>query len=157
MRFARLHRIGLALWLGLLALTASGLAQNQLSTNVLRAALAGHSHDSQAHEGHHDHGGNAHASGGHFMPDGTYMAGPMHGAAQPDAGGHTNKGHADCNMCGAVAAMASISVPVADTVIVPRVFDERRLQLRVASIIPRALYAPYASRAPPLTAPNTAA
>ncbi len=137
MRFVRLRHF--VLWLGLLALTASGIAQNQLSINVLTAAIGGHAHD---------------AAGGHVMPDGTFMAGSMDvstsgGKSQPDATGHTHKGHADCSMCGAVAAMTSVSVPVANTFIVPAAFAFSHAQAAVDVISTRALYAPYASRAPP--------
>ena len=127
-----LNRFGFALWIGLLALTASGIAQNQLSTNVLVAAI---NPDSTG------------AAGGHYMPDGTFMAGPMHKAPTQD--GHTHKGHADCALCSVVAAMAALAVPVLDTVIVPDTFATP-VDWRVASLrFTHASYAPYASRAPP--------
>jgi len=153
MRLRVLQRLGL-LWLGLLALTAGGLMQNQLARDVVVATLNDHQHPG--------------ASGGHFMPDGTYMAGPMHGghgdhqAAAHDGhhgdhsdhhsqGGHTHKGHADCDVCGLVASMAALSVPVLDTIVLPEVFAAPPSAYALGNIHTRALYAPYASRAPPHT------
>jgi len=137
----RLHRLGFALWLGLLALTASGVAQNQLSTNVLVAAL-----DTAA----------GRAPAGHYMPDGTFMAGSMSGMSHadhhsdsPDAGGHTHKGHADCSMCGVVASMAALSVPVLDAILVPDVFAKSLSKPGARSVVVGRHYAPYSSRAPP--------
>ena len=140
-----LHRLGFAFWLGLLALTAGGVAQNQLFTNVLIAKLA-------------EAGGRP--AGGHFMPDGTYMAGPMHGA--PSTGmesgtpetadassGHTHKGHSDCTVCGAVAAMAALSVPILNTIKIPDIIAPSLDGTSERTLLPRSPRAPYASRAPP--------
>jgi len=130
-----LHRLGFALWLGLLALTVSGTAQTQLSLNVINAALTDN-----------------HAAGGHYMPDGTWMAGSMHGGSHehgPDDQGHTHKGHADCSLCGLVASMAAITVPVLDVVIVPDAFTIPPAVARPQSFTAAAGYSPYASRAPP--------
>jgi len=129
-----LHRLGFALWLGLLALSASGVAQNQLSFNVLDAALKGP------------------AVAGHIMPDGTFMAGSMahgdHGESQ-DGAGHTHKGHADCSMCGVVAAMAALTVPVLDTFATPDAFAVPVSADIAHRVLSKTSHAPYASRAPP--------
>jgi hypothetical protein len=131
----RLHRFSFAIWLGLLALTVSGLAQNQLSNNVLVAALT------------------QDASGGHVMPDGSFMPGAMaqadHGDHQTPAGGHTHKGHSDCTMCSTVAAMAGLSVSVIATL--PAVQTYAALQDRIAAdaIVAATSPASYSSRAPP--------
>ena len=141
MRLRGLHRFGFALWLGLLALTASGIAQNQLSTNVLIAKLAE---------------SGSHAASGHYMPDGTFMAGPMSdmadcqpGDAAKNSDGHTHKGHADCTLCGAVAAMAALTLSVAESVLVPDIFAAPDSWPSAPSIFFAAPRAPYASRAPP--------
>jgi len=160
MRLRFLHRLGLALWLGLIALTASGVAQNQLSLDVISATLNDHQHPPGS--GHHGHGhqSHEHQSGGHFMPDGTYMAGPMsgdmsghghHGHATDAAqnGGHTHKGHADCNMCGLVATMAALTVPLLIGFMSPESFATPLSWSYEHSVFIKASYAPYASRAPP--------
>jgi hypothetical protein len=138
MTLRRLHRLGFALWLGLVALTASGIAQNQLSTNVLVAAVT--------------EGGQ---SASHVMPDGSVMAGSMaHGSHahdhQADASGHSHKGHADCTLCGPVAAMAAFMVPVADVIPLPRVFATPGPIATAHITFFSAPRAPYASRAPPI-------
>lgn len=124
-----LHRLGFALWLGLLALSVSGTAQTQLSLNVFNATLT-----------------DSHADGEHTMPDGIYMAGPMHDRGS-DQQGHTHKGHADCSLCGVVASMAAIAVPVLDAILVPETF-------RVpAPPIPAQAFHAKAARAPTPSAP----
>ncbi len=130
-----LHRLGFALWLGLLALTVSGTAQTQLSLSVINAALT-----------------EPHAAGGHYMPDGTWMAGSMHGGTHehgPDAQGHTHKGHADCSLCGLIASMAAIAAPALDVVIVPDVFTVPPAVAAPQAFRATAGYSPYISRAPP--------
>jgi hypothetical protein len=143
-------RCGLSFWLGLLALLVSGLAQNDLSRNVIEVALAaspqnggGHSHD--------------HSSGGHFMPDGTWMAGGMGGAAHNDGytdpaknGGHSHKGHADCVLCGPLAAMASFTSPPPILLKLPEVRVITVYRSGESKFLLAAPRAPYASRAPPL-------
>ena len=126
-----LHRLGFALWLGLLALSVSGAAQIQLSQNVINATLT-----------------DSHGDGGHYMPDGTYMAGPMHDHGA-DSQGHTHKGHADCSLCGVVASMAAIAVPVLDAFVVPESFRAPAPSILAQAFYTKATRAPYASRAPP--------
>lgn len=158
-----LNRFGFAFWLGLLALTVSGVAQTQLSLNVVEANLT----DSHGAHGHsHDHGGTAHdaaeADGGHYMPDGTYMAGPMPGMADTHApndaahatdpaqsGGHTHKGHADCIMCSLVATMASLTQPPPVAVVAPEALPAPILLISEQEIVRTTPRGPYASRAPP--------
>lgn len=133
-----LRRLRLTFWLGLLALMASGAAQHQLSFNVLDAALSNHSHVA-----------------GHYMPDGTFMAGAMHGDAHEghtdpaQAGGHTHKGHADCNMCGTVAAMAAFTLSTPLAVPPPSLVGEAQAIALTSVFLIRREHVPYASRAPP--------
>ena len=123
-----LHRLGFALWLGLLALATSGVAQNQLSLNVITATLSG-----------------PEQAAGHYMPDGTFMAGSMDASHD----GHTHKGHADCALCGVVASMAAVTVPVLDAVFVPDIFSTPPHIVATSFAELGAAFAPYASRAPP--------
>ena len=141
MSLSRLRRFGAVLLFSLLALAASTVAQNQLSNNVLLAALEGETIVPGA---------------GHYMPDGTFMAGPMadmghaaHHTIPAQNGGHTHKGHADCSLCGAVAAMGSLVVPVFEAVLVPESFDRPRSWPAAYSVIAERVYEPYLSRAPP--------
>jgi hypothetical protein len=128
----RLRRFGLAVWLGLLALTASGVAQNQLSANVLVAALT---------EG---------ASAGHIMPDGSFMAGDMaHAGHHTPTNGHTHKGHSDCTMCSSVAAMAGLSIAVIATLPAVQVYAALQDRIAVDAISTASSPASYSSRAPP--------
>jgi hypothetical protein len=140
----RKHRYGLLLWLGLLALIASAVAQNDLSRNVLDAALT----QTQDRESAH--------AGGHYMPDGTWMAGGMGDVAHCDDhtdpaknDGHSHKGHSDCVLCGPLAAMALFtqSPPVVLSLPNARAITAYRLAER--DIVLATVWAPYASRAPP--------
>lgn len=142
-------RCGLSFWLGLLALLVSGIAQNDLSRNVIEVALAASPQNGGSHS--YDH-----SSGGHFMPDGTWMAGGVGGAAHNDGytdpaknGGHSHKGHADCVLCGPLAARASFTSPPPVLLKLPeaRVLAVYRSgESKFVLAVPRA---PYASRAPP--------
>jgi len=144
----RKFRCGIAFWLGLLALTVSGLAQNDLSTNVLAAGLTDPSNPDAAH---HDQ----HASG-HYMPDGTWMAGDMGGMAHCDEytdpaknGGHSHKGHSDCVLCGPLADMAAFTYPPLVLLALP---DARAITVYRSAehdVVLAAARAPYSSRAPP--------
>ena len=133
-------RVCMALWLGIIALAANAFEQQQLTTNILVATAADP----------------APKAGFHVMPDGTAMAGSMVHADGPsaihrttDADGHTHRGHADCEICGTVAAMAAFTLPSLPEMPLPL------SQLHVASPAdPQAAhtarpYSPYASRAPP--------
>src|SRR5579883_1139603 len=96
MRLRSLSHIALAFWLGLLALTANALEEQQRTTSVVEVALGGDAGPS---------------SGTHIMPDGRVMTGPM-----GRQGGHTHKGHADCVICGTAAAVAGFTLPALLTV-----------------------------------------
>ena len=133
-----LRRLRLTFLFALLALMASGTAQQQLSFNVLDAALTNHSNVA-----------------GHTMPDGTFMAGAMHANAHEghtdasQSGGHTHKGHADCTMCGAVAAMAALTLATPLAVPPPAITGEAFALTLTSVLLTRRDHAPYASRAPP--------
>lgn len=140
-------RCGIAFWLGLLALTVSGLAQNDLSTNVLIASLADAANPDAAHHGH---------ASGHSMPDGTWMAGDMGG--MPDRheyndpatnGGHSHKGHSDCVLCGPLAAMAAFTQPPPLLLILPDASVITPYRSVERDFVMSALRTPYSSRAPP--------
>jgi hypothetical protein len=138
----RFLRFGLVLWLGILALAVGGIAQTQLSTNVVVAALSGSA-------SHHDA-----TAGGHYMPDGTFMAGSMDSAQHDHAdhantGGHTHKGHADCVVCGPVAATASLTLAADVIILLPDAFAQPSSSTAVHFKLPAAPRPAYASRAPP--------
>ena len=127
----RFLRVCFALWLGLVALAANGFEQRELSLNVIAATVS-------APEG---------GAAFHVMPDGTIMAGSMvHG----EAGGHTHKGHADCDVCGAVAEMAAITLPVLPVVPLPQVEFEAARPATPAFAFRTSVSPPYSSRAPPV-------
>jgi hypothetical protein len=136
----RLSRFALALWIAVLALTAGAVEQQQLASTVIAVTLA-------------EAGGHA---VGHYMPDGTYMAGSMASAAEShaghEAGGHTHKGHADCEVCGTLAAMAGFTLPVIGGIIFPPRFTLPPNVTAVAALAIARPPAPYASRAPPANA-----
>lgn len=136
------HLKSVIFWIGLIAVAAINLAQTQLSSNIIVAALSGE----------RQHG----ASGGHTMPDGTFIAGPMLGQIdcrapqdESDAGGHTHKGHADCQVCGAVAAMASLSAASAQSLRLPDLFCAPPPLIGRMVFIAAPAATPYAPRAPP--------
>jgi hypothetical protein len=130
-------RLTFAFWLGLLALMASGVEQYQLSTNVIQTAFA------EARAG-------VTGVSGHFMPDGTFMAGPMSHDMAREAGGHTHKGHMDCEVCGALAALAAFTLPSLIVLAPPIGFalPERAAVLRAPVLAD--ISSPYSSRAPPV-------
>jgi len=70
-------------------------------------------------------------------------------ADHPVQDGHTHKGHADCAMCGVVASMAALSVPVLDALLVPETFAKPSSPAPAQSFVMDRAYAPYSSRAPP--------
>ncbi len=141
-------RCGIAFLLGLLALMVSGLSQNDLSANVLAAALTETANPDTAHNGQH--------AAGHYMPDGTWMAGDMGGTAHCDEhtdpaknGGHSHKGHSDCVLCGPLAAMAAFTYPPLVLLTLP---DARAITVYRSAehdVVLAATRAPYSSRAPP--------
>ncbi len=135
-------RIGLAVWLGVIALAANVLEQQQLSRSLL-VAVAATPADAPP--------------GFHMMADGTLMAGVMHHrGAQADphtdspASGHTHQGHADCQLCGTVADMAAFALPLLPVQYIPRDLGQPTALHFHAFAFISAPRAPYASRAPPL-------
>jgi hypothetical protein len=134
-------RIALALWLGIAALAANAVEQQQLNGNVITAA-------------YQDFAAAKAGPGFHVMPDGTVMAGSMshmdageHRHAGP--GGHTHKGHMDCEVCGAVAAMAAITLPALPEFPLPKDEFHAAPVIGVHTIATGRRYSAYASRAPP--------
>ncbi|MGE4064537.1 MAG: hypothetical protein AB7E79_14315 [Rhodospirillaceae bacterium] len=140
------RRFGFAAWLVAIALVANLAAQNQLGINVIEAtseaAAVVAPADPHAHH-HHDH-----AKPSNATPEVVLSApGHAHDHSAPD--GHTHKGHADCAVCGAVAAMAALTLPAAVAVGIPSGFARPTDTSRTEFIRSAARYALYVSRAPP--------
>ncbi|MBX7200499.1 MAG: DUF2946 family protein [Rhodospirillaceae bacterium] len=135
MRFQGLPRAFFALWLALAALAANAFEQRALGFNVIAATAEA------APTG-------ALAGATHVMPDGTVMAGPM-GHAHETPGGHTHKGHADCELCGFIADMAAFTL--ASLTVLPQPPETFAGYVPAAPNAQRSAAArpPYASRAPP--------
>lgn len=133
MRFPGFSRTFFALWLAITALAVNAFEQRELGFAVIAAT----------------------ADGGdfHIMPDGSRMAGSMaramDGHAHDAGGGHTHKGHADCELCGFVADMAAFT-PAAFTVLPqpPETFLGVT-PLSAEAQLSAAPAPPYAPRAPP--------
>lgn len=154
MSLSAFRRFGLAAWLVAAALLGNAAAQNQLAVNVVaatteRAAQASADASAEASDPHAHH---AHHAGHHgtAAADASPPASHDHHAGHHGAGGHTHKGHADCDVCGVVAVMAALTLPSAIIVATPptalcpsgvRPADD------FARVSPR--YALYVSRAPP--------
>jgi hypothetical protein len=141
----RFSRLIVVLVLGLFALTANGVAQNQLALNVVAAKLA----ESASGRGP-----------GHIMPDGTFMADADMALADDDIchpggtdtapeGGHTHKGHADCVVCSLVATMGAFSQAAAVIVAFAKPDTNGAYHWASYSVALRVPHTPYASRAPP--------
>ncbi len=78
------------------------------------------------------------------------VAAPAHKGHDHNApGGHTHKGHADCAVCGAVAAMAALTLPTTLAFHVPTEFAAPVNILHMEFTRRSARYALYISRAPP--------
>jgi hypothetical protein len=127
----------LALWLGLLALAAGTFEQHQFGLTTLSAA------------GVSARTAFAVPAGYHLMPDGTLMAGAMHGARATHAD-DTQQAPSDCDACVVLAAMAAFTTPAALLVAVPT--DRPAISVaHPATLTLRAQAHPaYASRAPPV-------
>ena len=112
-----------AIWLGLVALVASGLQQTQLSTSVVEGAVA----------------------------DAQMMKLMGHTMAQMEHhhGGHTHEGHADCVICGATDAMAFMTVSVPPPLMPPMTFARQVYVPSQAFSLAAVFAASYSSRAPP--------
>jgi hypothetical protein len=133
----RLSRIAFALWIAVLALTAGAVEQQQLASTVITVTLA-------------EAGGH---TVGHIMPDGTFMSGKMDGHGEShQPGGHTHQGHADCDVCGTLAAMAGFTLPIIGGMVLPPRFDLPHAVAPARILAIARLPAPYTSRAPPANA-----
>jgi len=150
MRFQGLSQLVLAFWLGILALAANAIEQQQLNTNVLEVAVAELGDHGQTSVGHARY---------HIMPDGRVMMGTMGGEASStdretvhhhDTGGHTHRGHSDCEVCGAVAAMAAFTLPVLAFVPLPPVLVGSFLSSEHEYLFRSVPHSSYSSRAPPV-------
>jgi hypothetical protein len=129
MNLKRLRHSILAIWLGLFTLTVISVQQLQLSTDVVAAAAA----DAQA-------------------PGQTPAVAAHHPDGCPNAGGHTHKGHADCKVCGVLAALTAVTLPV---LLLPAPPSALASAAPVAApVASRAGLpaAPYESRGPPYSA-----
>lgn len=152
MRLSSFRRLGFAAWLVAIALIGNAAAQNQLGLNVLeatteRAAVAEAAVPADPHAHHHTP--EQHAA----MMAAAPAAAPAHAGHDHNApGGHTHKGHADCSVCGAVAAMAALTLPATLAFDVPRDFAAPVNILHAEFTRRTARYALYISRAPPLFA-----
>jgi hypothetical protein len=124
MNLKRLRRSILALWLGVLTLAVSGIEQTQLTNNVMVAVAA----DADSPATLAAHPANC----------------PMH-----NTGGHTHKGHADCALCGGLAALTAVTLPVLILAPAPQELAEAsRIDVPPASVLGLCA-SPYSSRAPP--------
>ena len=124
MSLKRLRRSLFTLWFGIFTLAVSGVEQNQLAGNVMLAAVV----DGGVHVGPTVHPGDC----------------PIH-----SAGGHTHKGHADCAVCGVLAALTAVTLPAIAVPILPRERAEASrgdLPMVLTIGLPPS---PYNSRAPP--------
>ena len=128
MMLRALRHTGFAFWLGLVSLVFAGVQQQQLGTSVVEGAIAdaqmlklmGHTMAQMEHHQHHQEGS------------------------------HTNKGHADCAVCGATDALAFVTVSIPPPVLPPIAsasFVYRPAQtFQLAAVFA----ASYSSRAPPI-------
>jgi len=148
-----LRRSIAAVWLGLIALAANGIAQHQLNGSVIWAAVTEIS--DQSISGEALHAGGDHAAHNHnsaTASDAEDLASmppdcPMHQSA-----GHTHRGHSDCALCGPQGALAAFTLAILFLTLLPQqtvtdVPDYRASDFAVG--LPRA---PYQSRAPPVYA-----
>jgi hypothetical protein len=141
----RLRRSCLASLLGLLALLGNGVALTQLNGNVIWAVLAA----MPAVEHHVAH------PAGHHAEDHMDMADSAHGAAHPcpekssSNGGHTNRGHGDCALCGQAGALAAITLANAPPAPLPRLRPVAVYDFYGVHLLSAAPALSYQSRAPP--------
>lgn len=138
MRFPGFFRAFFALSLAIAALTVNAAQQRELGFNVIAAT--------------------AEAPAFHVMPDGSVMAGDMgvvapearhHHAAHGSAGGHTHRGHADCDLCGFVADMGAFTLAAVTILPQPPEILAGYVQTAPQTRHFAAPSPPYASRAPP--------
>ncbi|TAK99624.1 MAG: DUF2946 domain-containing protein [Rhodospirillaceae bacterium] len=124
MNLKRLRRSIIALWFGVFTLAVSGVEQNQLAANVMVAATT----DAGVSVGSTIHPADC----------------PMH-----NAGGHTHKGHADCAICGSLAALTAVTLSAAVVPLAPpELADASPIDIPRTSVLDLRP-SPYSSRAPP--------
>jgi len=115
MSFTRLRRSVFATLLGLIALVGNGIALTQLNGNVVWASLhaaapSGHHMDmAQGEMAHSGHNMGQSAHGDTHPCHETATAAPQAHDTKSNSG-HTNRGHADCAMCGPVGALAALTL-----------------------------------------------
>jgi hypothetical protein len=127
MGLKQLRHSVLAIWLGLFTMLVVSVQQWQLSSDVIAAAAAdAHSQDVAVHH----------------PPD----------CPMGKSGGHSHRGHADCKVCGVLAALTAVTLPV---VLAPVPPSELVTAAPVATpVVSRAGLSgsPYKSRGPPASA-----
>lgn len=141
MRSRRFNNLLAAFWLGIVALAASAFEQQQLGLTTLTAA------------GVTTRSAFAVPSGYHLMPDGTLMAGTMHGATPAEplrSGGEPGQTSHDCDACIAIAAMGALTVAALPEVVAPPSVSESSAARPVVAILRARNHPAYASRAPPV-------
>ena len=132
MRIGVFSRAFFALWLAIAALGANAVEQRELGFAVIAATAQD-------------------AATSHIMPDGTVMAGPMgHSHDHDKAGGHTHKGHADCDLCGLVADMAAFTPAALVVFPLPPEGFAAFVLAAPGTQVSAAASPPYSSRAPPI-------
>ena len=139
-RITRTANIWVVLWLGLLALAASALEQHRLGLTTLSAAGVSAQAAFSVPKGYH------------LMPDGTLMAGTMHGAA-PTCPPEADDGHpqpsSDTDACIALASMAAFTLAVPVHVGTPIGSRQPAAQPANAAVLRAHAHPAYASRGPP--------
>jgi len=142
MFFRKLRHSFLAFWLGLLALGACGVEQYQLNGSVLWAAITEAGGSQLAHSPDH-----ANVTGG-----AEFQVSPKMPADCPmrTAAGHTHRGHADCPLCGAEAALALFTFAVIVLFFGPAVSPQPPWAFEAIAASDHSTPSPYRSRAPPI-------
>ena len=128
--------------LTLLALTASAVEQNRFALTTLSAA------------GVSARAAFAMPAGHHVMPDGTLMAGAMHGAAPAspsDTDGRDDNTPEDYGACIAIAAMGVFTAPIFPFLFLPRESIASVSTPTTDAVLRAHAHPAYNSRAPPAT------
>ena len=130
MTLRKLSRSLFALWLGVFALAAAGLEQNQLAASVQWALVNEASQTPAA------------------AADAADAAMPAN-CPMRQSGGHTHRGHSDCPICGAEMALAALILPSITTVYLSGVAAPTGPPAEPIVLHQRRTPSAYASRAPP--------
>ena len=128
--------------LTLLALCASAVEQHRFALTTLSAA------------GVSARAAFAVPAGYHVMPDGTLMAGVMHGAAPaspPEADGRDHSTPEDYGACIAIAAMGVFTAPILPFLFLPRESLTSVSTPTTDAVLRTHVHPAYSSRAPPAT------